>query len=84
MSEVIEAEATPVHYHDCPALGPQTKIIRALRADADGEFVLGWQLKCPFCSTTAGPFELAPGVTINAGGGYCVDTTVAIKMEPVK
>jgi hypothetical protein len=45
----------------------------------DGSIVLGSQLKCPFCSTTAGEFECAPGVTKLADGSYSVDMNLAIK-----
>jgi hypothetical protein len=75
-------EATPVYYHDCPALGPQTKIIRATLADSKGEVILGYQHKCPFCLQTAGEWEPAPGVTILPEGGYSVDMSKAIRMEP--
>lgn len=80
MSETLKT--TPVYYHNCPALGPQTKIIRAVLADSKGEVILGYQHKCPFCSQTAGEWEPAPGVTVLAEGGYSVDMSKAIRMEP--
>lgn len=70
---MIHVEAKPVHYHNCPALGPQTKIIRATMLSKDGSVVLG--------CTTAGDFECAPGVTQLPDGTYTVDMSVAIKPE---
>lgn len=51
---INKLKAEPVYFHICRVLGPNTKIIRAMRADSDGEYILGYQLKCPFCDTTAG------------------------------
>lgn len=81
MINTQHVEVTPVYYHDCRALGPQARLIRALMADKDGEHILGQQLKCPFCLFTAGEFVLAPGVTRNPSGGYLVDTTIATKLR---
>lgn len=79
MSDVIKPE--PVYYHDCPALGPQTKIVRSMRADSKGEVVLYYHRKCPFCSATAGEIELAPGVKYNDNGTFSVDMSVAEKLK---
>lgn len=72
---------TPVYFHDCRALGPHTRLPRALLADRSGEYVLCYYHKCPFCSATAGERELAPGVTLNADGSYSVDTTIAERLR---
>ena len=69
-----------VHYHDCPALGPNTKVVRSMRADKSGEVVLYYQLKCPFCSYTAGDRELAPGVVENEDGTFSVDMVQAERL----
>jgi hypothetical protein len=79
MSEAITPE--PVYYHNCKALGPNTKIIKALLADKSGEYILCYYHKCPFCSATAGERELAPGVSLSSDGSYLVDTAVAKKMH---
>lgn len=79
MSEPLET--TPVYFHDCPALGPHTRLPRALLADKAGEYVLCYYHKCPFCSATAGEPELAPGVTRNADGTWSVNTAIAEKMR---
>lgn len=81
MSEPIELEATPVYFHDCPALGAHTRLPRALLADDKGEYVLCYYHKCPFCSATAGEREMAKGVTLNADGSYSVDTKIAEKLR---
>lgn len=75
------SEPTPVYFHNCPALGPHTKLPRALIADKAGEYVLCYQHKCPFCSQTAGEPELAPGVTRNSDGTWSVDTRIAEKLR---
>lgn len=80
MVEVI-GEATPVYYHDCRALGKHAIIPRALMADSDGEFILYYHHKCPFCSQTRGEVEYAKGVTPNPNGGYTVDTKIAEKLR---
>lgn len=80
MTEVLEP--TPVYFHNCPALGPQTRVPRALLADGNGEYILCYQHKCPMCGYKAGEPELAKGVTLNPNGtGYLVDTTIAEKMR---
>lgn len=79
----IELKAEPVYFHDCPALGPHTRMPRAFIADRDAEFVLGYQHKCPFCSKTAGKFVPASGVTVNTDGSYSVDTRIAEKLHSV-
>lgn len=82
MSEPIEVEAKVVHYHNCRALGPNTKIIEATRLDSKNEYVIGYQYKCPFCSQTAGPFRPAPGIMENPNGeGWLVDTKIAIRVK---
>lgn len=75
------AEVTPVYYHYCPVLGPDTKIPRALLADKDGEYILCYHHKCVFCNVTAGERELAKGVTLNDDGTYSVDTKIAEKLR---
>lgn len=71
----------PVYYHNCRVLGPNTKIIKALLADKDGEYVLCYYHKCPFCSAMAGDREMAKGVTLNADGSYSVNTLIAEKLH---
>lgn len=78
----IEVEATPVHYHNCPALGPQARIVRATLLDSKQEWVIGYQHKCPFCGETAGDFEFAEGVTSLPDGTLTLDPTKAIKVVP--
>lgn len=75
-----ELEATPVYYHDCPALGKDTKLPRALMADSKGEYILYYQHKCPFCSKTGGEIEYASGVTPTANG-YLIDPKIAEKLH---
>jgi hypothetical protein len=77
----IEAKATPVYYHDCPALGKHTRVIEATSISKDNTVILGHQHKCPFCSHTADEFRPAPGVTVNPDGKYSVDMTKAILVE---
>lgn len=79
MSEPLETK--PVYFHDCRALGPHTRIPRALLADKAGEYILCYYHKCPFCSATAGEMELAPGVIRNADGSWSVNTAIAEKMH---
>lgn len=74
-------ETRPVYYHTCPALGANTKIPRAMRADRDSEYILGYQHKCPFCSATGGEFIPGVGVTVNDDDTYSVDTTKAEKLR---
>lgn len=79
MTEVLEP--TPVYFHDCRALGPHTRVPRALLADRNGEYILCYQHKCPMCSYTAGEPELAPGVTRNLDGSWSVNTAIAEKLR---
>lgn len=79
MSEPLQT--TPVYFHNCPALGPQTRVPRALLADRNGEYVLCYQHKCPMCGYTAGNAELAPGVKQNPDGSWSVNTAIAEKMR---
>lgn len=78
---MIEAETTPVYYHYCKVLGPDTRVPRALLADKDGEYILYYHHKCVFCSYTAGEKELAKGVYEAKDGGYYVDTKIAEKLH---
>lgn len=73
-----------VEYHDCRMLGPNTRLIKAHMADANGEYLLYSQYKCPFCSTVRGEREYAKGVTPNSNGGYSVDTRIAEKLQSVE
>jgi len=75
------SEATPVYYHNCRVLGPETRLPRALMADGNNEYVLYYQHKCPFCSMTGGEREYARGVTPDPKGGYFVDTKIAEKLR---
>lgn len=81
MSEPEILEPTPVYFHDCKALGPHTRLPRALLADRSGEYVLCYYHKCPFCSATAGERELATGVTLNDDGSYTVNTEIAERLR---
>lgn len=78
---MIEAKITPVYYHDCPALGPNTRIPRAVCLDNTSTIVICYRHKCPFCSATAGEIEYAKGVTPNADGiSYSVNIDLAEKV----
>lgn len=77
MSKLKKVKTSPIYYHDCPALGPHTKVVRATLLNKDNTIVLGYQHKCPFCSATAGEFEPAPGVKLLPDGTYAVDVTKA-------
>lgn len=70
-----------VHYHDCPALGPHTKVIRALTLDRAREVVLYFQHKCPFCSYVAGDREYGSGVTPRPDGSFSVDMSKAERVS---
>ncbi len=73
-------ETKPVYHHNCPMFGPNTKVMRALMADKNGEYVLCYQFKC-LCGHTVGEPEYAKGVTPDPDGGYLVDTNIAEKMR---
>jgi hypothetical protein len=75
-----ELETTPVYFHDCPALGKNIKLPRALLADDKGEYILYYHHKCLFCSETGGEREYATGVTPTADG-YLIDTKIAEKLH---
>lgn len=79
--KTAKVKAETVYYHNCPALGPNTKLPRALLADRDAKYVLCYHNKCPFCRATAGERELAPGVKLNADGSYSVNTAIAEKLR---
>ena len=79
MSETLETK--PVYFHDCPALGPNARVPRALLADKTGTYVLAYQHKCPLCGCTAGEMELGVGVTYNLDGTCTVDITKAEKLQ---
>ena len=83
MSQPIEAEATPVFFHDCPMFGPHTRTIHTYMLSTDGKVQLGSQLKC-LCGHTDGPFEPAPGVTVIGPHKYSVDMSKAILTRPAK
>lgn len=68
-------EVKPVYFHDCPALGPHTRLPRGLIADKQANYVICYQHKCPFCSATAGEREPAPGITFIDEDTYTVDLT---------
>lgn len=74
------SDVQPVYFHDCRALGPHTRIPRALMADSNNEFILYYQNKCPFCSATGGEREYASGVTPTADG-YDIDITKAERLH---
>lgn len=80
----IHVTATPVFYHDCVALGKNTILPRALMADSEGEVILYWQHKCPFCGQTGGQRVLAPGVSENSDGTWSVDMTKVERLRPPK
>ena len=81
MSEVLETN--PVYFHNCPVLGKDTRVPRALMSDDKHEYILCYYHKCPFCSYTAGEKEMAPGVT-ETENGYRIDTTIAEKLHNTK
>lgn len=78
MSEPLKAN--PVYFHDCPALGANTRIMQATRLNSDNTVVLYRQYKCVFCSETAGEIEYAAGITPRPEGGYWVDMSKAEKV----
>lgn len=69
-----------VYYHDCPALGKNTKVIESTMLSSDNKVVLFRQNKCPFCSITKGERRYANGVTPDPNGGYLVDMSIAERM----
>lgn len=79
MSKPLETQ--PVYYHTCPALGADTKIIRAMIPDMDKEYILGYRYKCPFCGATGGEFIPGVGVTVNDDDTYSVDKNKAEKLR---
>lgn len=68
-----------VYYHNCPALGDNTKLPRALVANEG--YIIYYQHKCPFCSATAGGKEYAKGVRADTLGGYYIDKSIAEKLQ---
>lgn len=74
-------DSNRVHFHNCPVLGPHTRVPMALVADKTREYVLYYQHKCPFCSQTAGEPDFAAGVTQNNDGSFSVDTKIAEKLQ---
>jgi hypothetical protein len=74
-------EVTPVYYHDCPALGPHTRTPRALIADKETNYVIGYRHKCPFCGATPTDLEPASGITLNNDGTYTVDLSKVEKLH---
>lgn len=74
-------EAEHVYYHDCPALGKNTRVIESTMLDKENTVVLFRQNKCPFCSTTRGDRRLANGVTENTDGSFTVDMSIAERVE---
>lgn len=79
MAEVLGTK--PVYFHDCPALGKNTKIIEATMLSSDNTIVLKRQNKCPFCSATAGEIRYASGVTPNPDGSYTVNMALAERVQ---
>lgn len=77
MAEQGKQETT--YRHDCPALGKDAVIPRALVAN--GGYVIYYQHKCVFCSMVAGPKVYAKGVRADTLGGYYIDTSVAEKLQ---
>lgn len=75
----MAGEPESVYFHDCPALGKNTKTIRSLKMDSDNEYALYTSHKCPFCPAQSGERELFDGVTENEDGTFSIDTKVARK-----
>lgn len=69
-----------IERHDCPVLGDNTVLCRAMMADDTNTYILYYHHKCPFCNLTRGEKVLAPGVT-DTGHSYIVDTKVAEKLH---
>lgn len=65
-------ETSPVYFHNCPALGPGTRVPRALLTDKTNNYILYYHHKCVFCNYVAGEKEMAPGV-IETATGYSID-----------
>ena len=70
-------EVKPVYFHDCPALGKNTRIIESTMLSSDNTVVIKRHNKCPFCSATAGEVRYASGVTPNHDGSYTIDMSKA-------
>lgn len=74
-------EPKEVFMHDCPVLGKDTRLPRALMSDSSHTYVVYYQHKCPFCNETAGEREWATGVTPTGINGYTIDTEIAEKLR---
>lgn len=81
ITDTTELEAQPIHYHDCPAFGPNTIVPRGVMLSKDKKILLGRQHKCPMCSYTAGEFQAARGVEVLGDGRYSVDMSKAEYVE---
>lgn len=46
-----------VYYHNCAALGPNTRVIRVVLANKEGDIIYDTQHRCPFCSYAADEFK---------------------------
>ncbi len=72
-------EATPVYRHNCPALGKDVILPRALVVN--NGYIIFYQHKCPLCNETAGNREYAEGITPDTMGGYYIDEKIAHKLQ---
>lgn len=68
--------AMPVYWHDCPIMGPHTRIPQAVILSQDKQYVLGRGYKC-FCGAEGGEPILGPGVQLLSNGQYVVDPNTA-------
>ena len=75
------AKVTPVYYHHCRVLGPDTRVPQAMMADTNKEYILYYQHKCPFCSYVAGEKVLGKGVRENEDGSYSVNINEAERLR---
>ncbi len=56
--------------HDCKVLGIDSALPKSLIADSNGEYVIGYQYKCPLCNETSGELEPGPGIYFISGDKY--------------
>lgn len=76
----MNTPAQPVYWHDCPMLGPHTRVQQAVLVSDDRQYILGYRRVCIFCGTEGGEIDMAPGVTLLPNGQYVVDPTTALRV----
>jgi hypothetical protein len=68
------------YLHNCPVIGPETRLPFSTTLDSNNEFVLFRQRKCPFCSQAAGEPEYARGVSPRENG-YAIDMSIVERVK---